>query len=128
MTVIYEAIPVEGVTALNSQLSGVKWSDGTLFLDFTITDKPMIARATIKDCDIFRVLSESYVPESETEEQTGLSEEHLVYSVEGSFFYKHHVPAIFGLSSTHYRFVTGPRLIDVLARTPPVMRTLGVSK
>lgn len=128
MTVVYEAIPVEGVTALNSQLSGVKWADGTLFLDFAITDKPMIARATIKGCDVYRVISESWVPEGEFEEQTGLSEAHLVYVVDGSFFHRHHIATMFENSAKHYRFVTGPRLVDVLSRTPPVMRTLGVSK
>lgn len=128
MTVVYEAIPVEGVTALNSQLSGVKWLEGTLFLDFSITDQALIARATVRDCAIFRILSASYIPESESEQQSGLSPEHLVYSVEGAYFHKHHVPSLFDHDVRHYRFVTGPRLVDVLSKTPPVLRTLGLTK
>ncbi|MEY9718781.1 hypothetical protein [Sinorhizobium fredii] len=128
MTVVYESMPIEGVTALNSQLSGVKWSDGTLFLDFSITDQALIVRAAVKDCTVYRVLSDSYIPEAETEEQAGLSPDHLIYSVEGAYFYKHHVPALFDVAVKHYRFVTGPRLVDVLSKSPPVIRTLGVSK
>ncbi|WP_037448943.1 hypothetical protein [Sinorhizobium fredii] len=128
MTTSYRAIPVEGVSALNCQLSGIRWTEGTLFLDFTITDKPMIVRATVKDCDIFRVLTETYIPATESEAQSGLSEEHLVYSVRGSFFHRHHVPSLFDASARHYRFVTGPKLVDVLARAEPVIRTLGITK
>ncbi|MEY9998692.1 hypothetical protein ABIA18_000490 [Sinorhizobium fredii] len=124
----YQAIPIEGVSALNSQLAGIKWNDGTLFVDFSVMDKPLIARATIRECLIFRVLTDSAVPQLELEDQRGLSEEHLAYSVEGAFFYGHHVPTVFESPVLHYRFVTGPSLVDALSRTDPVIRTLGVSK
>lgn len=128
MTASYTAMPIEGVSALNSLLSNVKWSDGTLFLDFSITDQPMVVRATMKDCSLFRVLSDSYIPEEEAEEQLGLGADHLVYTVEGAYFEKHHSPSLFDPEVVHYRFVTGPRLVDVLSKSPPVIKTLGVSK
>lgn len=122
----YRAIPIEGVTALNSQFGGIKWRGGSLTLDFSITDKPMIVRAMIKDCVIFRVLTDCSVPPEEVEDQEGLSRDHLAYAVRGAYFHSHHAETVFDSPVGHYRFVTENSVVDVLSRGRPAIRALGV--
>ncbi|MEX2739902.1 hypothetical protein AB3480_00385 [Rhizobium mongolense] len=122
----YESIPIDGVTAVNTSLSAVKLDRGKLFADFSIDDRPLAVRVTIADVVVHRLIDGIELPKEELEPHSGLSRDHLAYSLTGSRFFEIFSPMING-HSAHYRFITGTSCLDVISKARPLIRTIGIA-
>lgn len=127
MTVVYEPIFIDGVSAVNSNLTAIKLDRGKLFADFSIDDKPLILRVSIYGVVVHRLIDGVMIPRNEIEPHVGLSPDNLGYTVEGSKLFAAFGPMING-HCAHYRFITGSQCLDVLAKEAPSIRTVGIAK
>jgi hypothetical protein len=109
--------------ASRSDLVAFKWTTNGIIADFILPDdNAHFLRVSFDKQCIVRLLDEMALStESDDSPNEGLVSEHFAYRLEGSAFARLQSKAwMFGLSLTHYQFVTGMACMDVLSSAEPI--------